>query len=204
MIIDLSEAVHRVREGEVIGFPTETVYGLGCDPGHEAAVRRIYELKQRPERKPLSLHVFNAAQAKPYVDHWTTLGERLAAEFWPGPVALILPRSRKLGSFVTSSEPTVGLRCPAHVPLLQMLRQLGFPLAGTSANRSGESPATDAAGVEAAFPDLPTIDGGPCKIGEASTVVDLTGEAVRILREGAVPAEEIEAFIGDDAPVQRA
>lgn len=204
MMIDNAEAVRRVRAGEVIGFPTETVYGLGCDPSNEAAVRRIYELKGRPDDKPLSLHVFNIEQARPYVQDWSTLAQRLAEEFWPGPLALILRRSPRVASFVTSGERTVGLRCPAHVPLLQMLRQLGYPLAGTSANRSGEAAATTAANVQRAFPDLPTLDGGACKVGTPSTVIALTTDAVRVVREGAVAVSELEQFLGEAAAVERA
>jgi L-threonylcarbamoyladenylate synthase len=194
---DLTQAVRLVRAGEVIAFPTETVYGVGCDPGSSTAVERLFTLKGRPEHKPLSLHVADFDQARPYVEAWPMRALRLAETFWPGPVALILPRSMKLGAFVTAGAATVGLRCPASDVCLELLRELGKPLAGTSANLSGEPAATSADEVRAIFPDLPVVDGGPCEHGIASTIVDCTGEVTRVLRVGAVPAEAIQDLLGE-------
>ncbi len=200
---DLAQAVPLLRAGAVVAFPTETVYGLGCDPGSAAAVERIFALKGRPEHKPLSLHVADVDQARPYVQAWPDRAGRLAAAFWPGPVALILPRAETLGAFVTAGAATVGLRCPASEVCLDLLRELGGPLAGTSANLSGEPAATSADQVRAIFPDLPVLDGGPCEHGVASTIVDCTGEATRVLRVGAVAIEALEEVLGEPVQVEQ-
>lgn len=191
-------AVAALRRGEVIGLPTETVYGLAADATQVDAVRRIFALKGRPADHPLIVHVAGAEALETWTSAPSPLAKRLADAFWPGPLTLILPRSARVPDVVTGGQDTVGLRCPDHPVALALLREFGGGLAAPSANRFGRISPTSAAHVRAEFPsgvDI-VLDGGDCEVGIESTILDLSSDTPRILRPGRISAGQIEALIG--------
>jgi L-threonylcarbamoyladenylate synthase len=198
-----SRAVRLLRDGQVVGLPTETVYGLAADGLDPAALARIFEAKQRPLFDPLILHVTDANAAWKLAARVPTAANLLADRFWPGPLTLVLPKKEIVPGLATSGLPNVALRVPAHPVAQQLLRAFGNPLAAPSANRFGRISPTDAAAVRAELGDLvPLIlDGGPCAVGLESTVLDLSGEKPILLRAGGISWEELEALIG---PIDRA
>lgn len=187
----VARAVERLRAGEVIGFPTDTVYGLAVLAGDRLAVRRVYEVKGRPLNKPLIVMPHRLAE----VEQWAVADERahrLMDLYWPGPLTLLLPARPGLRPPLVSGEPrSVALRVPGHPVALALLAAVGEALATTSANRSGEPAALQP--IEAAWVEGVTavIDGGPTPGGSASTLLDLTGPEPRILRPGPITAEEL-------------
>lgn len=192
-----------LREGGLIGLPTETVYGLGADASNELAVRRIFAVKGRPSNHPLIVHVASVEVAKRWASAWPDEAEALAAAFWPGPLTLILKRSGVASDAVTGGQDTVGLRVPDHPLALSLLRTFDGGVAAPSANRFGRvSPTTaqhvrDELGTDVEL----VLDGGPCRVGVESTIVDLSGAAPRILRPGGVPKEAVERVLGREAPL---
>lgn len=192
----LDEAVRRLRAGEPIGFPTETVYGLGAPARHAEAVARLFEIKGRPSTNPLIVHVCDEAMAARISCGWGGVAERLARAFWPGPLSIVVPRSDEIPDVVTAGGATVCVRCPAHPVALALIEALDEPLAGPSANRSGCVSPTTAEHVRAEFPGLFVLDGGPCRVGIESTVVRVLDELVQVLRRGAVTPIQIEAAAG--------
>jgi L-threonylcarbamoyladenylate synthase len=191
-------AVAALRRGDVIGLPTETVYGLAADAGNVEAVRRIFALKGRPADHPLIVHIADASDLATWTSGASPLAARLAEAFWPGPLTLILPRSARVPDVVTGGQDTVGLRCPDHPVALAVLREFGGGLAAPSANRFGRISPTSAAHVREEFPSGVNIvlDGGDCEIGIESTILDLSSGEPRILRPGRISAARIEAVIG--------
>jgi L-threonylcarbamoyladenylate synthase len=192
-------AARTLRRGLLVAFPTETVYGLGADATDAAAVAAIYALKGRPQRNPLICHVASVAAAR-RLGRFDERAEILARAFWPGPLTLVLPRMRgcRAVAQVSAGRPNIALRVPSHPVALKLLRAVGRPLAAPSANPSGRISPTTARHVAA---DLGAgvamvLDGGPCKVGVESTVVDLAGRRARLLRPGGVPRGDIEALIG--------
>lgn len=195
---DIGAAVAALRRGEVIGLPTETVYGLAADAGNVEAVRRIFALKGRPADHPLIVHIAEASSLPTWTSGASPLAARLADAFWPGPLTLILPRSARVPDVVTGGQDTVGLRCPDHPVALAVLREFGGGLAAPSANRFGRISPTSAAHVREEFPsgvDI-VLDGGDCEIGIESTILDLSSGEPRILRPGRISAARIEVVIG--------
>jgi L-threonylcarbamoyladenylate synthase len=201
---ELERAVEALRRGELVGLPTETVYGLGADASNELAVRRIFAAKGRPSTHPLIVHLESAQKARAWSTGLTQMGETLAAAFWPGPLTLIVRRSALASDAVTGGQDTVGLRVPSHPLALELLAAFGGGIAAPSANRFGKlSPTTaqhvrDELGAEVAL----VLDGGPCTVGVESSIVDVTGPAPRLLRPGGVSKEALEAALG--RPVARA
>ncbi len=194
---DLTQFAAIVRRGDVVAFPTETVYGLGADATNSDAVLRIYETKGRPRFNPLIVHVTDVEMARRYVE-FSPLAERLA-RFWPGPLTLVLPRRPEAGlsDIVTAGLDTAGVRVPNHELALELIRAAGVPLAAPSANPSGKLSPTTAEQVQRAFAGrVPVLDGGPCLSGLESTILAVEGETVTQLRAGALPREEIERAIG--------
>lgn len=191
---EIEAAAKRLRAGGVIAFPTETVYGLGVDARNEAAVQRVYDLKGRPAVKPLSVLVSGESSARRLVSCWPEAASRLAACFWPGPLTIVVERVESgewaLPEIVVAGGTTVGLRCPDHGLTLDLLRRFDGPIAGPSANRSGESEPTSAADVREIFADpaeVLILDGGVCAMGRASTVVRIDeANHLQILREGGI------------------
>lgn len=199
----LARAASLLQRGQLVAFPTETVYGLGANALDPAAVQRIYEAKGRPAYNPLIVHVPDAASAQRLVTVWPETAERLATRWWPGPLTLVLPKAMGIPSEVTAGLGTVALRVPAHPVALALLRACGFPLAAPSANRSGQISPTSAAHVAQGLGDrVPMIlDGGPTSVGIESTVIDLSGPRPVLLRPGMISQADLEAVIG---PVDRA
>ena len=187
------QAAELIRTGGLVAVPTETVYGLagnGLDP---EAVHRIYEVKGRPEVKPLSLMVHDAAAMEQYCEDVPEAAYVLAEKFWPGPLTIVLKAKPCVPSIVRAGGETVGLRCPDHPMTLKLIRACGLPLAAPSANLSG-APSPKTAGEVLGYFDgviEGVIDGGVCGIGRESTIIDLTVTPYRILRQGALPEAEI-------------
>jgi L-threonylcarbamoyladenylate synthase len=194
----IARAAALLGQGRLVAFPTETVYGLGANALDPAAVTRIYEAKGRPGHNPLIVHVADAAAARRLVTAWPDVAERLAARWWPGPLTLVLPKSREVPAEVTAGLNTVALRVPAHPVALALLKAAGVPIAAPSANRSGEVSPTTAEHVQQSLGDqVPMIlDAGPTTVGIESTVLDLSDRAPTLLRPGMVTREELEAVIG--------
>lgn len=194
-----------LRAGEIVAFPTETVYGLGADAASSDAVLKIYETKGRPRFNPLIVHVADLEMAKSLVE-MSPLAEKLA-RFWPGPLTLVLPKRKDatLSDLVTAGLDTVGVRVPDHPLALALIRAAGLPLAAPSANRSGKLSPTTAAQVRTAFAGLvPVLDGGPSQSGVESTILAVDGDTVTQLRAGALAREEIEALLGQPVALAKA
>ncbi len=195
----VAEAARLLRDGQLVAFPTETVYGLGGDATNERAVAAIFEAKGRPQFNPLISHVLDAAEARKFV-LWDETAEKLAARFWPGPLTLVLPRSpgSTISLLATAGLDTVAIRAPSHPVAQALIRATGRPIAGPSANRSGAVSPTRAEHVAESLGDrIPLIlDGGPCLVGVESTVLDLTSAVPTLLRPGGATREAIEAIIG--------
>ena len=194
----IGRAVSLLREGRLVAFPTETVYGLGADATSEAAVRRIFAAKGRPATNPLIVHVADIDTAKRYTTNWSDEAQTLAAVYWPAPLTLVLPKTPDIPDVVTAGRGTVGLRAPDHPLALELLRAFGGPVAAPSANRSNRVSPTTAQHVRDELGDAVDLilDGGPCAVGIESTVLDLSTDVPRILRPGAVTREQIEFILG--------
>jgi L-threonylcarbamoyladenylate synthase len=188
----IDEAAARLRAGQVVAIPTDTVYGLAADPFQPAAVERLFRLKGRPENRPILLLVGSRLQAEALAAELPPAFERLAARFWPGPVTLILPAAPALSRRLTAGGDTIAVRLPGSPLTQRLIHAARVPLTGTSANRSGLPPARSPRDVQEQFPSasLAVLDGGPAPGNLPSTIVDLTGEP-RIVREGAVPSQAI-------------
>ncbi len=195
---DTHAAVTALRRGEVIGLPTETVYGLAGDAANLAALQRIYALKGRPLDHPVIVHLGDVAQLDQWAREIPAAARTLAARFWPGPLTLILRRNPGVPDQVTGGQDTVGIRIPAHPLALAVLRAFGGGLAAPSANRYGHVSPTTAQHVREEFGDelALVLDGGPCAVGIESTIVDLSGELPRVLRPGQIGVEAIGSALG--------
>jgi len=195
----IAEAAQLLRDGQLVAFPTETVYGLGGDATNERAVAAIFEAKGRPEFNPLISHVLDAAAAQKFV-RWNETADRLAARFWPGPLTLVLPRGpgSPISLLATAGLDTVAIRAPSHPVAQALIRAADRPIAAPSANRSGAISPTRAEHVVESLGDrVPLIlDGGPCLVGVESTVLDLSTATPTLLRPGGATREAIEAVIG--------
>ncbi len=183
--MSLSNALAALRQGKIVGMPTDTVYGLAVDPGIPAAVEALFDLKGRPYDKPVALLVDSAEQAQQIVEV-PPAAMALADRHWPGPLTLVVRSQIDLPPWVGDRRGTVGVRIPDH-PVARALLAAAGPLAVTSANRSGEPPARDADGARAIFGDaVAEYLEGTCRGGEASTVVDMTVDPPRVVRPGPV------------------
>ncbi|HKX09287.1 MAG TPA: L-threonylcarbamoyladenylate synthase [Stellaceae bacterium] len=197
---DRVEAAARLlRAGEAVAFPTETVYGLGGDATNDLAVARIFEAKGRPRFNPLITHVQDLATARTLAV-FDARAEQIAERFWPGPLSLVLPRASRcpVSLLASAGLDTLAIRMPAHPIAHALLRATGRPLAAPSANRSGRVSPTRAADVLAELEGriAAVLDGGPCRVGIESTVLDLSGAVPTLLRPGGVPREALEVVIG--------
>ena len=195
---DLRRAVALLRAGRLVAFPTETVYGLGANALDTEAVHGIFTAKGRPATSPLIVHVDSVEMARTLATVWPPTAEALAAQFWPGPLTLVLPKKACVPDRVTAGLNTVGLRIPAHPLALALIRAAGLPLAAPSANRFTELSPTTAAHVREALGnrvDL-ILDGGPCSVGIESTVLSLAGDVPCLLRPGMITQAQIESVIG--------
>src|SRR5271163_4894631 len=196
MSLSIKEAAQILRDGGLVAFPTETVYGLGANALDASAVAKIYEMKGRPETSPLIVHASSIEMARTLVTQWPREAEELAERWWPGPLTLVLPKAAQIPDIVTAGLATVGVRIPAHPLALQLIDAAGVPLAAPSANRFKELSPTTAAHVRAAFGDsIPVLDGGPTSVGIESTVVSIADGKITLLRPGMIALGEIEKAI---------
>ena len=194
-----------LKAGELVAFPSETVYGLGADAGNDLAVAKIFAAKGRPSSHPLIVHVDDELQGAAGVAHFAAevpaFAQQLMQAFWPGPLTLILRRRAGVGGAAAGGQDAIGLRCPAHPvaqALLRACRAMGvMGLAGPSANQFGRVSPTTAAHVAGEFGErLLILDGGPCTVGIESTIIDCTRGAAVLLRPGAVTPEQVQAACG--------
>ena len=196
------EGARRIQAGELVAFPTETVYGLGADASSDAAVARIFEAKGRPANHPLIVHVADAKQVADYASSVPPFAARLMQAFWPGPLTVILPRRPGVATAAAGGQDSIGLRCPAHPVALAFLKtclELGVSgVAGPSANRFGRVSPTTAAHVRDEFgDDLLVLDGGPCAVGIESSIVDCTRGQPVLLRPGVLTRAQLEVACGE-------
>ncbi|GIX33730.1 MAG: threonylcarbamoyl-AMP synthase [Lysobacterales bacterium] len=192
----LSRALAALAAGECIGLPTETVYGLAADAENPEAIRKVFARKGRPADHPLILHLGAVGWMERYARDIPAQAFDLAERFWPGPLTLVLERGAAVPLEATGGQDTVALRMPDHALALEVLRRFGRALVAPSANRFGGLSPTRAEHVREAFPDLIVLDGGPCRHGIESTILDLSREPPLILRPGAIPRHALETVIG--------
>ncbi len=198
---EIAAAVTALRAGELVAFPTETVYGLGADAANPAALLRVYQAKGRPTDHPLILHLADATK----LSHWVgelpasiaAQGEQLARHFWPGPLTLVLPRAAQVSPVLTGGQQSIAVRVPSHPVAQRLLRAFGGGIAAPSANRYGRVSPTRAEHVREEFPQGVTIlEGGDCEVGVESTILSLLETPPRILRPGIIGRQQLEALIG--------
>lgn len=196
---DLKTAAAIIKRGGLVGIPTETVYGLGANGLDPAAVKKIFEAKGRPQDNPLILHIHDASQLPDFCREVPESALLLAERFWPGPLTMILPVKDIVPKTTTAGLDTVGVRCPDNEATRTIIRLAGVPIAAPSANTSGKPSTTTAAHV---LHDMDgkidaIVDGGPCRVGVESTIVDLTGPAPRLLRPGGIGPEALRELLGE-------
>jgi len=192
------EAARRIQAGQLVGFPTETVYGLGADASNDEAVAGIFSAKGRPADHPLIVHLADAAQVLDYASSVPPFADRLVQAFWPGPLTVILPRKDGVAAAAAGGQNSIGLRCPAHPVALAFLKACHTGVAGPSANRFGRISPTTAQHVQQEFGDaLLVLDGGPCKLGIESSIVDCTRGRPVLLRPGVLTRAQLEAACGE-------
>lgn len=197
----IDAAAEALASGELVAFPTETVYGLGARADDDAAVARIYAAKGRPVDHPLIVHVADAAAARLFCASWPDRAQRLGAAYWPGPMTVIVPRAEGVAAASAGGQRTIGLRCPAHPVAQALLRAAaarGVPgIAAPSANRFGRLSPTQAVHVVAELgPELCVLDGGDCEVGIESTIIDCSRDRAVLLRPGSLTRGDIEAVLG--------
>jgi L-threonylcarbamoyladenylate synthase len=196
---ELDTAVQALRDGELVAFPTETVYGLGAHAGHPAALRRVFEVKGRPLSHPLIVHIDNVRYLGRWAREIPPAAERLAASFWPGPLTLVLPRAYNVHPLVTGGQDTVAVRIPAHPMAQQLLTAFGGGIAAPSANRYGRLSPTRAEHVREELGDTVRVvlDGGDSKVGLESTIVACLEGGVRLLRPGGIGVSQLRSVVGE-------
>jgi L-threonylcarbamoyladenylate synthase len=192
----VAEAALKLRAGELVAFPTETVYGLGANALDACAVAKIFQLKGRPRTTPLIVHVASIEMAREVVAEWPALAQQLAERWWPGPLTLVLRKSPTIPDLVTAGLATVGVRIPDHPIALELIHAAGVPIAAPSANLfTGLSP-TSAAHVREAFGDtVAVLDGGPSRVGIESTVVAIEQDRLKLLRPGMISLGQLEQVV---------
>ena len=188
-----------IRQGELVAIPTETVYGLGADGLNEAAVAKIFEAKGRPQDNPLILHIWDAKQMEQFCHDIPKAAYELAKAFWPGPLTMVLPAREIVPKRTTGGLSTVALRCPDNAVTREIIRLSGVPIAAPSANISGKPSTTTAQHVlhDHDGKIAAVVDGGPCRVGVESTIVDLTEDRPRLLRPGGITPEQLVSVLGD-------
>ena len=201
---NISKAAELLRSGQVVSFPTETVYGLGAHAGLDRAVAKIFSLKGRPSNNPLILHFAKFSDILAHFPSIRTSGSAFRrleslAQFWPGPLTVILPVESTYANLARAGLSSVGVRIPAHSVALSLLSEVSFPLAAPSANPSNYVSPTEASHVADFFgAQAPVIiDGGPCSLGIESTIVSLLGNQAEILRPGIITVEQLEDKLGE-------
>ncbi|TLY78529.1 MAG: threonylcarbamoyl-AMP synthase [Gammaproteobacteria bacterium] len=197
--VEIETAVQALRDGELVAFPTETVYGLGANAQNPAAVRKIFEAKGRPTTHPVIVHLDSQRYLHRWVSEVPELALRLAERFWPGPLTMVMPRAANVHEVVTGGQDTVAVRVPSHPMAQQLLTAFGGGIAAPSANRYGKLSPTRAEHVREELGETVKVilDGGECQIGLESTIVSFEDSSVRLLRPGAVTAAQIRQVAGE-------
>ena len=206
---DIDRAVEILRNGGLVGLPTETVYGLAADASQKEAVARIFTVKGRPSNHPLIVHVGSIESARLWSSSWTQSAELLGTTYWPGPLSIVVEKSPEVLVEVTGGHQTVALRVPGHSMAIELLTRMNGGLAAPSANKFGKVSPTTAQHV---WEDLGSsvdyiLDGGPCEVGIESTIVDCSRDKTMVLRPGGISAEDIHKIVDlghDDLGISRA
>jgi len=187
-----------IKSGELVAFPTETVYGLGADGLNPIAVAKIFEVKRRPSFNPLILHIAKKSDLAKFTYYKDTRIDKLIDSFWPGPLTLVLPKKNIVPDIVTSGNETVAIRMPNHKVALDLIKQSGVPIAAPSANKFGNLSPTDATHVYKSLGESIEliIDGGKCNVGLESTIIEVRDKEIILLRPGGLSKEEIENSVG--------
>ena len=195
---NISKAAEVIKEGGLVSFPTETVYGLGADGLNPIAAAKIFEAKNRPAFNPLILHIADNDTLNRIAEWKNGNVEKLIEKFWPGPLTLVLPKKQIVPELVTSGNPTVAVRMPNHPVALDLIRKAGTPIAAPSANRFGQLSPTDARHVVKQLKDRVDVilNGGPCEVGVESTILEILDDKIYLLRHGGLAIEEIESVVG--------
>jgi L-threonylcarbamoyladenylate synthase len=195
---EIEEAVEALRAGDLVVFPTETVYGLGANAADPAAVRKIFEVKGRPADHPVIVHLDNPRYLHRWVSEVPPVAEQLAAKFWPGPLTLILPKAENVNDIVTGGQNSIGIRVPSHPIAQQLLNAFGGGIAAPSANRYGRLSPTNPEHVrdELGSAVQVILDGGDSPIGLESTIVSCLDNVARLLRPGYITRSQIEQVVG--------
>lgn len=193
---NIQRAAAAILEGDLVAMPTETVYGVAANVLDEHAIQKLFKAKGRPSENPLIVHISDFVQLEDIVAEWTDAADILANRFWPGPLTLVMKKSDAIPSIVTGGLDTVAVRMPDHPVALELIEAAGVPLAGPSANRFMHLSPTRAENVDPMLGLAMILDGGPCRVGLESTVVDVTQNPPRILRPGGVTRGEIQAALG--------
>jgi L-threonylcarbamoyladenylate synthase len=202
-VVSISEGAQLLATGQLVAFPTETVYGLGADASSDAAVAKIFAAKGRPADHPLIVHVSDASKVEQFAASVPVFAQRLMDAFWPGPLTVILPRKSGIAAASAGGQDSIGLRCPSHPTARQLLAEcarLGVHgISAPSANKFGKvSPTTAKHVLEEFGADMPIIDGGACNVGIESTIIDCTRGAPVLLRPGTLTTTELEAAMGQE------
>ena len=195
----LKQAAELLKAGELVAFPTETVYGLGANALDASACAKIFEAKGRPQDNPLIVHVCNRAMANSLVASWTPEAELCVQHFWPGPLTLVMPKTSRVPEIVTAGLANVAIRMPSHPVALRLIEETGLPIAAPSANLSGKPSPTSGSHVWRDMKGkIPLIlDAWACLVGVESTVLDVSGGIPTILRPGGISREQLEAVLGE-------
>ncbi|MDP1595475.1 MAG: L-threonylcarbamoyladenylate synthase [Methylotenera sp.] len=193
MRVSLEQAIAKLKQGEVVAIPTETVYGLAADATNDTALKKIFSIKQRPADHPLIVHISDISQVKDWVTVFPDVAIKLATAFWPGPLTLVLPAKIHVSRVVRGGESTVALRIPSHPLALTLLKQSGLSVAAPSANLFTQLSPTTAQHVEAGLGEaIPVLDGGACNVGIESTIVSVAANGQwQLLRPGMISEEDI-------------
>ncbi|HZK54618.1 MAG TPA: L-threonylcarbamoyladenylate synthase [Desulfosporosinus sp.] len=195
----IKEGAEWLQAGELVAFPTETVYGLGANALDASACIKIFEAKGRPQDNPLIVHVCDRAMANSLVANWTPEAELCIQHFWPGPLTLVMTKTARVPDIVSAGLPNVAIRMPSHPVALGLIKETGLPIAAPSANLSGKPSPTSASHVwrdmEGKIPLI--LDGGSCPLGLESTVLEVSGGIPTILRPGGISKEQLEAVLGE-------
>lgn len=193
--VQIKSAALVLEKNGVVGMPTETVYGLAARIDKEEALKKIFSIKERPFFDPLIVHISSFEQKDQVVSEWSTLSDVLAKKFWPGPLTLVLKKNKSINPLITSGLDTVGVRFPSHPVAQRLIETVGVPLAAPSANKFKKTSPTRSEHVKDSFPDVFVLDGGESEIGLESSVVEVNGDRVSILRPGAITYEMIDKVL---------
>ncbi len=203
--LNIKEAVKALDQGKLVIFPTETVYGIGADGFNEAAVRQIYKIKERPITKPITMHVSSFAMMDTIVKSFDRDVEKLFHIYWPGPLTIVLEKSEKVPYVVSASKGTVGIRFPDNDKTLELIDNFGRPIAGTSVNKAGAPSLCEPVKIIEEMSQYAEIagilDDGASRLGQESTVIDMTKETPLIVREGYIKKEELSEVLRKEVKI---